>query len=147
VSIGLIDTNVLTRHILDDHPDHSPRAAAFIERIERGEVVATLADTVVFETVFELERLNKLPRTVIRDGLLPIILLPGMILSGKQIYRRVFDWYVQHKGLSFADCYLAALVERQGLPAIISFDKGYDRLAEVSRIEPDEPADANGQRV
>jgi predicted nucleic acid-binding protein len=147
VSIGLVDTNVLLRHILGDHPDHSPRAKAFVTRLERGELVATLADTVVFETVFVLESFNKLPRAVIRDGVLPIVLLPGIVLAGKQIYRRVFDWYVDHRRLTFADCYHAALVERQGLPAIISFDQDYDRLPEVRRIEPDEPAATNGQRA
>ena len=147
MSIGLIDTNVLLRHILRDHPDHAPRATAFVGRVERGEVVATLADTVVFETVFVLESFYKLPRAVIRDGVLPIVLLPGMILGGKQIYRRVFDWYVEHRRLSFADCYHAALVERGGLPAIISFDQDYDRLPEIRRIEPGEPATANGQHA
>ncbi len=93
-----------------------------------------------------MESFNKLPRAVIRDGVLPIVLLPGMVLSGKQIYRRVFNWYAEHRRLSFADCYHAALVERQGLPAIISFDRDYDRLTEIRRIEPDEPP-ADGQRV
>src|SRR5215218_2834601 len=55
VSIGPVDTNVLLRHILGDHPGHSPRAKAFVTRLERGELVATLADTVVFKTVFVLE--------------------------------------------------------------------------------------------
>lgn len=147
MSTGLVDTNVLLRHILRDHPDFSPRATAFVGRVERGEEIATLADTVVFETVFVLQSFNKLPRAVIRDAVLPIILLPGMILGGKQLYRRVFDWYVEHRRLSFADCYHAALVERQGLPAVISFDRGYDRLSEIRRIEPGELAAANGQRA
>jgi predicted nucleic acid-binding protein len=70
-----------------------------------------------------------------------------MILPGKQIYPRVFEWYVEHRRLSFADCYHAALVERQGLPALISFDQDFDRLPTIRRIEPDEPAAANGQRA
>lgn len=147
MSIGLVDTNLLTRHLLDDHPDHSPRATAFVSKVERGEVVATLADTVVFETVYVLERVYKLPRAVIRDGVLPLILLPGMNLGGKQIYRRVFGWYAEHRHLSFADCYHAALVERQRMPAIISFDQGYDRLPDIRRIEPDGPVAANGQHA
>ena len=33
-----IDTNVFLRALLDDHPDQSPRATAFLERVLHGEV-------------------------------------------------------------------------------------------------------------
>jgi predicted nucleic acid-binding protein len=50
------DTNILLRHFLQDHPDHSPRATAFIQQIGQGERQVVLSDIVVFETVFVLER-------------------------------------------------------------------------------------------
>lgn len=131
-----LDTNVLLRHILRNHPEHSPRARAFLERVAQGEVATRTADTVVFETVFTLEKLYRTLRTDIRDAVLPIIELPGIELPDKASFRVVFDLYVRHRSLSFADCYHAVLARQLGLEKILSFDRGFDRLPDIHRIEP-----------
>src|SRR3990170_1741816 len=101
-----LDTNVLLRHVLGDHPLHSPRATAFLERIEKGEIEAYIADTVIFETVFTLQRQHKQPKARIRAVILPLIELPSIVLPGKRRFREVFDLYVE-LNLSFADAYHA----------------------------------------
>lgn len=68
--------------------------------------------------------------------LLDLLQLSGLVLSGKRAYRRVFDLWVAQPRLSFADCYHAALVERLQLPAIITFDQDFDRVAGITRREP-----------
>jgi len=67
-----IDTNIFLRHLRGDHPDMSPRAQALLERIERQELKARTADTVVFETVYTLQRGYKQPKAAIRDAFLPL---------------------------------------------------------------------------
>ena len=94
-------------------------------------------DTVLFEAAYTLESFYKVPRAEIAAQLLDILRLPGVILPGKRIYRRVFALYVQHRRLSFADCFHAALVERHGLDSILSFDKDFDRVPGLVREEPD----------
>jgi predicted nucleic acid-binding protein len=47
---AFLDTNVLLRQVLQDHPEHSPRATALIAAIERGERAVRIADTVVFRS-------------------------------------------------------------------------------------------------
>jgi predicted nucleic acid-binding protein len=134
--LPLLETNVFLRHILADHPDHSQRATAYLQRIERGEIAVRTTDTVIFETVFTLERFYKVPRSDIRDQWLPLITLPGIRLTGKRAYRHVFDLYIAQRSLSFADCFHAVLVQQRNLPAIISFDRGFDRLPGIIREEP-----------
>ena len=133
---SLLDTNVILGHVLADAPDQSPRATALIRTIERGEATVRLADTVVFEAVFTLEKLYRVPRSAIRDALEPILLLPGVILPGKTAYRRVFNLYVGRAGLSFADCYHVVLAQRLRLAGIISFDRELGRVPGITRIEP-----------
>ncbi|TAK37139.1 MAG: PIN domain-containing protein [Chloroflexota bacterium] len=130
-----VDTNILLRHVLGDHPQHSPRATAFLERIERGEVEAHIADTVVFETVFTLQRQYRQPKARIRTAILPLIELPSIILPGKRRFREVFDLYVE-LNLSFADAYHAVLTKHLKLEKIVSFDQGLDRVKGIRRIEP-----------
>src|SRR5437763_2029595 len=75
-----LDANVLLRHLLQDQPQQSPRATAYLERIERGELEVRTADVVIFETVFTLQRQYRHPKAMIRDVLLPLVDLPGIVL-------------------------------------------------------------------
>jgi uncharacterized protein len=132
---AFLDTNIILRHLLGDHPDHSPRATAYLERVENGEIKVHTADTVVFECVFTLERSYKWRKTEVRDVLLPLLELPGIGLPRKRHYRKVFDIYVD-RNLSFADAYHAVLAEQLKLDQIVSFDRGFDRIPGIRRIEP-----------
>jgi predicted nucleic acid-binding protein len=135
-SVPLLDTNVLIRHIANDDVMLSPRATAYLKRIERGEIEARIADTVVFETVFTLQSFYRHSREDIRDELLPLLELPALRYPGKRRAREVFDLYVIRPSLSFADCLHAVLVMRQGLAGIVSFDRGLDRVPGLVRVEP-----------
>src|SRR5438552_961131 len=101
-ALPLLDTNLILRHVLDDHTSHSPRAHALFQRIDSGRERVSVTDTVVFEAAYTLERFYNVPRTQIRDILLPLLLLSGIALAGKRAYREVFDIWVQHRQLSFA---------------------------------------------
>jgi predicted nucleic acid-binding protein len=132
----LLDTSVLLRHVLSDSPTLSPKATTYFRRIERGEVTVRLSDTVIFEAVFTLEKFYRVPRFDIRDNLLDILRLPGVVIPGKRSFRRVFDLYVSRRSISFADCYHAVLAQRLGVSEVVSFDRDFDRLPGVTRIEP-----------
>jgi predicted nucleic acid-binding protein len=123
------------RHLLGDHADHSPRATALIAKIEQGALRVRTADTVIFETVFTLERTYRQPKALIRDAVLALVELSGVELPGKRMLRRVFELYVD-LNLPFADAYHAALMERHGLDQILSYDRDFDRIPGVKRIEP-----------
>jgi len=132
---AFLDTNVILRHLLGDHPEHSPRATAFLGRVENGEIEVHTADTVVFECVVTLERYYKRPKNKIRDAILPLLELSGVVLPGKRRYVKVFDLYVD-RNLSFADAYHAVLAEQLKLDQIVSFDRGFDRIPGIRRVEP-----------
>jgi uncharacterized protein len=130
-----LDTNIFLRHLLQDHPEHSRRATAFFGRVERGEIQARIIDTVIFEAVFTLERTYKQSKRHIRGILLPLVELPGILLSGKDRMRRVFDLYVD-QDISFADALHASAMVDFGLNEIITFDTDFDRISGIRRIEP-----------
>ena len=133
--VPFLDTNILLRHLRQDHPDYSPRATALLDRVERGDLRVRLAATVVFETVYTLHGLYKQPKAAIRDALLPLLELPGMILPGKRRFHQVFTYYVD-LNISFADAYHAVLMEELKLTTIISFDRDFNRVPGIQRIEP-----------
>jgi predicted nucleic acid-binding protein len=75
------------------------------------------------DVVVEVEVRQPVSRSGIRDNLLPLIQLPGIVLPGKRRFGQVFDLYVD-LNVSFADAYHAVLMQRLKIEEIVSFDKG-----------------------
>lgn len=133
--LPFLDTNVVLRHLLGDHPDHSPRATALIERIEQGQLRARIADTVVFETVFFLEHSLKQSKGRVRDALIGLLDIPGIVLPGKRRMRCVLALYAE-QNIPFVDAYHCELMVDLGLDEMISFDHHHDRVPGLRRVEP-----------
>jgi predicted nucleic acid-binding protein len=121
---------------LDDVPDQSARTQALFANIARGSASYQTCGTVIFECVYVLQSHYAVPRVRIREALLPILQLEHLLLPHRTIYPDVFDIYVSHRSLSFADCYHAVLSRHLGCPAIISFDRGLDKIPDLVRTEP-----------
>jgi predicted nucleic acid-binding protein len=107
------------------------------QAIERGEVAAWTTHLVIAEVVFVVsnKRTYNVGRERVRDLLLPLIGLPGLKIANKRMFRRVFDLYVAHP-MSFIDAYYAILVGSRKPPEIYSYDTDFDRVASVTRLEP-----------
>ena len=129
-----LDTNFFLRYLRQDDPVRSPMAIAVVTRIEQGELQVRTSDTVIFETVFSLQRSYQQPRDRITEALLPLIELPGILLPGKRHYHRVFALYRQGP-LGFADCYHVVRMQRLGITEIFSFDTDFDRVPGLTRRE------------
>jgi predicted nucleic acid-binding protein len=54
VSVPFIDTDVIIRFLTGDDPDKQPANQAPFERIERGELVASIPHTVIADAVYVL---------------------------------------------------------------------------------------------
>lgn len=117
-----------------DDPTHSPKATAILSRIEQGKLRVRTADTVIFETVFTLQRGYKVPREQIAQAVLPLIELPGVILPGKRAFREVFARYITTP-MGFADCYHLVMMRRLKLTEILTFDHDFDGIDGVTRRE------------
>jgi predicted nucleic-acid-binding protein len=135
MALPVLDTNIFIRHLTQDHPDHSPRATAYLQRIQQKALKARLPLVVVFETVYTLQSFYRLPKEQIRSVLLPLIMLPGVVLVGKRRLRKAFDYYIT-ANVSFADAYIAVEMEQHGDTQIVSFDRNYDKITGIKRIEP-----------
>jgi predicted nucleic-acid-binding protein len=98
-------------------------------------VTVETTETVIFETVFTLEKLYRHPRPNIREAVEPLIGLPGIRLLHRDHISRAFELYTRSR-LSFADCLHIALAEAWHAPEFVSFDRGIDRITHLRRVEP-----------
>ncbi len=58
----LVDTNLIVRHLVQDHPAHAKVAARLVAACDRGDLTLVVLPAVVAECVFVLESFYKHPR-------------------------------------------------------------------------------------
>ncbi|MBX3070703.1 MAG: PIN domain-containing protein [Thermomicrobiales bacterium] len=133
---AFLDTNVLVRHLVVDDAERALRARGLIEQVARGEITVHISETVLFETVYLLEKTYHFGRPNIAESLLALLQLPNIVMEHKVLVGETFGRYVRERSLSFADCHHVTVMHRLGLTEIISFDRDFDRLPDIERIEP-----------
>ncbi len=132
-----LDTNILVRYFTNDEPTMARAALAVMERIERGEERVVTSPIVIFETVFLLERHYKVPKAAIREKVGDVLALRAVHLPEKALCARALDLYVE-QNIAFADAYHAVWMRARGVSEVYSFDREFDRIVGVTRIDPRE---------
>ncbi len=110
-------------------------AMTLMERIERGDEHVVISLLVVFEVVFLLERRYKTPKATIREMVGDVLSLRSVQLAEKDLCVGALDLYVE-RNIAFADAYHAVWMQRAGLTEVYSWDKEFDRVPSLTRIEP-----------
>lgn len=135
--VPLIDTDVIIRLLTGDDAEKQARARALFKRIEAGEVTVFAPITTIADCVYVLSSpaLYRLPRTEVVGLLLPILRLRGFRVQDRRAVLRALDLYAA-TALDFGDAYLAASMQRLGSRTVYSFDRDYDRIKGIQRVEP-----------
>jgi predicted nucleic acid-binding protein len=128
---AFLDTNVLVRHLTGDPPEMAARAT---KALAGGELLL-LADLVLAECIYVLESFYEVERVPIAEMMRAAIALRSIEVVDEAMLLRALEVYEVER-LDFADAYLVAAAETTGVGAVMSFDRGIDRIATVSRIEP-----------
>jgi predicted nucleic acid-binding protein len=132
-----LDANVILRYLTRDDPAKAERCLALLQRADQGQAELMTSEAVIAEVVYVLSspRLYHLSRERIRDLLLPILNLRGLKLPSRQLYHRALDVYASHP-VDFEDALAVAHMEQQGITEIVSYDRHFDGVAGVRRVEP-----------
>lgn len=129
-----LDANVLIRHLVSDNSLLSPRATSMMRRVELGEVTIEFAETTLFEVAFTLERSYKQSKTQVAQYLSSFLRLPAVKFPEPRRALVALDIF-ERSNIDFGDAYVAALaLESDG--QVISFDRDFDRIPGVTRVEP-----------
>jgi len=131
-----IDSNVLLRFLLSDHPEHSSAARDLIQRIAEGKIQAWTTELVISELVYVLTGpLLRRERTEVAEVLRELVALPGLALDKREVVQAAMEIWVT-KNVDWIDAYHAALARARGESRLYSFDRDFDRLAGITRFEP-----------
>lgn len=134
-----LDANIIIRYLTKDDEVKAEACNALFRRVDAGEEDVFTCEAIVTEVVYVLGSARSpyhLPHDEIRARLLPIIALRGLHLPQKRVYVRALDLFASSPFLDFEDALAAAHMEQQGIREILSYDRDFDRVPEIARIEP-----------
>lgn len=77
-----------------------------------------------------------LPPAEIGARLRPLLTLPRLKLAYKRTYLRAFELWAAYPTIDFEDALTVAHMERLGLVELVSYDRDFDAIPEVQRLEP-----------
>jgi predicted nucleic acid-binding protein len=132
--VTLVDSNVFMYAAGREHP-LKKRAAAFLERVALGSVDAAI-DAEVLQEI--LHRYRALGRWV--EGRLVYdtarVVFPEVLPVTAEVTDRARQLLDGISGLMARDAVHAAIVQVYGLDSIASFDRDFDQIKGLRRIEP-----------
>src|SRR5205085_9287735 len=113
------------------------RCLALLQRAERGEAQLVTSESVVAEVVYVLSSpaLYRLPRAEVARLLRPVLEIKGLKVDHKGSILTALDRY-ETTNLDFEDCLSVEHMRRMRLDTVYSYDRGFDRIADIQRREP-----------
>lgn len=132
-----IDANIVLRLLTGDPPQEAESVYNLFSRAAKNEIKLHLDAWTLAEIVFTLERTYKVGRKDIASELLEFIAMPGLVVSNSEHVTEALGVYGE-RNISFGDCWLGVVMHQAGRRIIVSFDRDFDRLDWVKRVEPED---------
>ncbi|MCP4664620.1 MAG: type II toxin-antitoxin system VapC family toxin [bacterium] len=139
----LVDANILMYAAGADHPNKAP-SAKFLRRVARGEVEAALDAEVLQEILYRYRSIGRWSQgRRVYDAarrLFPVVVpITSAVLD---LARQLMD---SHEELQARDALHGAVVLHQGAQAICSYDRDFDQIPQLKRIEPQDHAEESSR--
>jgi predicted nucleic-acid-binding protein len=127
--VYLIDTNVVLRYLLGDHPEFSPKAEAFMLDVSKGVKKVEILNVVIVEAIYVMEKYYEIPKTEIVEKLSGILNFSGIVNSDRSEILEALLKY-ENSNIDIVDCILAARSSAEKI--VVSFDRDMKKLKAVS---------------
>ena len=131
-----VDTNLFIRYLTNDDPVLADRVEQLLDDAVAGTVQLVTTELVMAETVWVLESSYHLNNAQIASLVRGILATPGLeVINGDLVCKALVMYELQN--IDFVDAYIAALMEKQGIRDIYSYDKKHlSRVKNINRREP-----------
>lgn len=127
----IVDANLLLRYLTRDDPQKADKVEKIFRDKRRRPVIP---DVVVAEVVWVLSSVYNLTKEEIIEKVESMLGLIGFIENVEVIGKTLSIF--KKFNIDWIDCYEAALVQIGKYSGIYSFDRDFDRVQGVRRIEP-----------
>jgi predicted nucleic-acid-binding protein len=130
--IGL-DTNVLVRYLVQDDPEQSLLATAFIESDCTAESPGFICNIVLVELVWVLDQGYGYAKEYVVAVLSQLLSTSELKLENPDLVFKAIQLY-RNTNVGFADCLLSVINHQQGCSSTATFDKKAAKLSEFKLL-------------
>ncbi len=132
-----IDTNIFLELEFQDSRWEACRD--FMEKVETGDISASTSDFVLYSAILEIES-----KSGKKESAVKIATFLGAIssLNGLSIIRPTYKEMINaaekmsERRLDFDDSYVVSSMKAAKIDKLVSFDKHYNKVDEIVRVEP-----------
>jgi len=118
---SLVDTNVILRYLLADHPQFYEKAKDLFEKVRFGTEKVIILESVLTECVYVLMKFYKVPKEEVTDKLSALLRYRGVANDDKSVQLEALVIFAI-QNIDMVDAILLARA-RIGQYNLISFDK------------------------
>lgn len=133
--VRFVDANVIIRFLTHDEPHQSPRCDALFERVSKERETVVVSEIVVADVVWTLYSYYKLSKEQIREYVSMLLLQPSVHLPDKVRILEALSLFA-NENIDFSDALMATHMKARGLEEVYSYDRDFDRIEGIERIEP-----------
>jgi predicted nucleic-acid-binding protein len=131
-----VDTNLFIRYLTNDDQAKAERVELLLKEAAAGKVRLVTTEMVIAEVVWVLESSYGLKSVEVAPLIRAILATSGLDVINAPLVARALEHY-EMKSIDFIDGYIAAVMEKQGITELYSFDRKHiSRIQAISRKEP-----------
>lgn len=130
-----LDTNIFLRFFLTENESMFQRLEKLFYEIISGNIIGVSNAMIIAEVVWVLSRSYKWNKEKICDNIEFILSTPNIRFKDKVILVNAISIY-KEKNIGFIDAYNYSYMKANGVTEIYSFDRDFDKLKDVKRLEP-----------
>ncbi len=123
-----VDTNLLVRLLVRDHPKQVASAESFVER------GAWVSQLVLAETLWVLDAVYERSPSQLAIALDLLLDHQHLTLQDSDVVRKALAQFRAHPALGFSDCLVLAIARKAGHLPLGTFDKNLARLDCTQRL-------------
>ncbi len=132
-----LDTDVIIRFLTGDDVRKQEQARAFFEQVVAGKTAVTVTPMAIADAAYVLTSpsLYSISRSDAAEMLVSLITHPGFVVEHKARVIAALTLFRAYN-LDFGDAYTAATALESESAEVLSYDRDFDRVPGISRVEP-----------
>lgn len=130
-----IDTNIFVGFLTDDVPEKADACEKIFRRAVEKKVSLFTTEMVIAEIIWVLESYYNLEKDDIADKIEKILNTPNLVCPNNALILNALNIYVE-KNIDYIDAYNSLILKNKQIETLYSYDKHFDRLHWLKRMEP-----------
>jgi predicted nucleic-acid-binding protein len=130
-----IDTNIFIRFLVNDIPQKADACEKIFKNAVAKKETLFTTEMVIAEIIWVLESYYDLSQKEVQEKVEKILNTPNLSCPRKDLILNALTIYGE-KNIDYIDAYNALILKDKGIKELYSYDKHYDRMDWLTRLEP-----------